>query len=62
MLTGFLETPSSLVGELVKSSGYTPTPPTPGRVGDHFVAVLSDTPYTVLQTSVHSYTIVEEES
>lgn len=46
---------------IVKISNLSPSPIPPGRVGDHFVGVLSNSPSPIVLTStVKSYTVEGE--
>ena len=58
MIIGKLINEKPLIGKFV-DGGHTPAPP--GRVGDHFVGVLSNSPSPIVFTStVRSYTVEEE--
>lgn len=52
---------NSKIAGVVKVVNISPSPTPPGRVGDHFVGVLSNSPSPIVLTStVKSYTVEGE--
>lgn len=59
MISGIIYSGDILTG-VISDGGVSPSP-TPARVGDHFVGVLSNSPSPIVLTStVKSYTIEEK--